>query len=80
MKKKINRKKEYTKMRVNMHRTLTPKPYNSIKVGLELERLYSELPEEEIEEKINLLYAIMKKSLNEMEHYEMDRVRKGVKK
>jgi len=66
---------EYTIFKINIHRTLTPKPYHTAKIGLELEKSYSNLQEGEIEEKFNILYVKLKKSLNQIEQYELERMK-----
>ena len=66
--------KEYIKLEV--HRTLCPKPYHSIKIGLEMSVVCEEdenFTSDGRETEINVLYATMKKKLNEIEQYELSR-------
>jgi len=61
-------------LKLTVMRTLVPKPYHSVKVGLEFLEVvdFSTIDKEE---KINGMYSIMRKKLNEIEQYEVERMR-----
>ena len=64
-------------IKINITRTLTPKPYNAVKMELgAIEVRYNEeVSVEFLDQRYNYLYGIIKKKLNQIEQYETERIK-----
>lgn len=75
---KIGDNQKTITIKCNIIRTLTPKPYNAVKMELgaiEVLNIEKEVSPEFMEQRYNQLYGIIKKKLNQIEQYETERIK-----